>query len=753
MKTLKQALAENSEEQLKQLASWWGIGEPPEEGWKQHYGLFIQRMQDPVAMRFAWEQINDEERKVLHNLITFSASNGVLHDVLHNITRLPEANFEQALATLKQHMLILEEPTTLKYAGAASGSASKQTSKQAKPVATKTTRLSIAKDLQTMALAISNEINAKNFDRASMKLESILSRVGHDRLYEIGRLYGFMMYDYYSRTPTSARLVGQMVQPDVVYYAWEHLDTKTQKLLKWLCENDGIATMQEAREYTGFDNNQLSAIIHTLQQFALAFDVFSDSERKLFVPIELLKNLKKATTQSEIVEDETPPGLLLLEAPPQSVQKADTLVLYDLATILGAMFQQNIEPTQSHRVPKRITNKLVPALQIKLRTQAYYEGDDTVDMLFSVAQEFGLVKRSESTADSIKPKFVQGPQFDGWASMDIVDQTQGLLEYWLAGHPWIDVAGVDVTETDRYYESYYLDIISGRKALVSILNTLTSGQWYSMNSLLRTMKDQNPYVLRPRYAAMGVSGYRNNRDMLANWYKIDGQIILGMLSSSLHEMGLITLGYQRSHIPGDDEPVNPDAFMLTDLASAVLNTKGEPSYTALASNGRSLIVQPSFELLLLQPDLSTVYSLLPFTQVNQIGMASRLMLTRQSVLRGLEAGCNIEQIIKILEEHSQKELPQNVVYTLRDWTKSYKEVSISQVLLIDVPSEAIADEISSSSKFKALGLRRVGSCSIAVDSDTTLQKLRSALEKEGIFVRISGDIISKAPSTSSYRRY
>ncbi|HYX48274.1 MAG TPA: hypothetical protein VE843_00920, partial [Ktedonobacteraceae bacterium] len=236
MKTLKQALAEYSEEQLKQLAAWWGIGDSPEEGWQHHYGLFIQRMQDPIAVRFAWEQINEDERKVLHNLISFSASNGVLHDVLHKITRLPQANFEQALTTLKHHMLILEEPTTIKYAGATSGSSSKQ----AKPAATKTTRLSIAKELFTLLLAISNEINAHNLDRSYMKLENILSRFGQERLYEIARLYGFMLHDYYSRTAPSARLVGQMVQPDVGYYAWEHLDTKTRKLLKWLCENDGV---------------------------------------------------------------------------------------------------------------------------------------------------------------------------------------------------------------------------------------------------------------------------------------------------------------------------------------------------------------------------------------------------------------------------------------------------------------------------------------------------------------------------------
>jgi hypothetical protein len=746
MKTLKQALAEYSEEQLKQLAQWWGIGDAPEEGWRHHYGLLIECMQDPIAARFAWEQITEVERKVLHNLLDFSASNGVLHDVIRNITRLPEANFEQALTTLKQYMLIIEEQTSVKFASATTGSSSKQQ----KPASTQTTKLSIAKELLTPLLSIANEIYATNVDRSQMKLESILAKLNLDRLYEIGRLYGFMLHDYYSRTLPSTRLVGQMVQPDVAFYAWEHLDANTRKLLKWLCENNGDATMQTIREYTGFDNSSLSAAIHTLERFALAFDTFSGTERKLFVPVELLKNLKKAVAQSESVVDEALPGLVPLDTPPQSIRNSETLILYDLATIVGSMFQQNIEPTQSDRVPKRIANKLQSLLQIKQRVQPYTDGDETIDMLFSLAMTLGLVKHSKSSADGIKPRYVQGPLFEKWSLMNVIDQTHSLLEYWLEGHHWIDIAGINFEPSD----SYYLDIIAGRKALITLLCTCTPGRWYSTDSLLRTMKDQDPYVLRPRQAAMGVSGFRSARNMLANWYKSDGEVITGMLSSTLHELGIVTLGYQQPQLAEKDGPVNPDAFMLTDLATTVLETEGEPSYSSvIAANERSLIVQPSFELLLLQPDLPTVYSLLPFAQVNQIGIVSRLTLTRNSVLRGLEAGRNIEQIIKILEEHSQKELPQNVVYTLRDWTKAYKEATISQVLLLDVPSEAIANEICSSPKLSAFGLRKIAPCVIAADSNASLSDLRRALDKEGIVVRISGDIVSKSTMASTYRRY
>src|SRR5437667_8629141 len=143
MKTLKQALGEYSEEQLGQLAQWWGIGDTPEEGWRHQHGLLIQRMQDPTAVRFAWEQLSEDERKVLHNTLNFSASSGALHDVILKITRLPEANFEKALATLKQYMLLLEEQTVIKTAGALKSSVSRQE----KPPARLTTKLSIANEL------------------------------------------------------------------------------------------------------------------------------------------------------------------------------------------------------------------------------------------------------------------------------------------------------------------------------------------------------------------------------------------------------------------------------------------------------------------------------------------------------------------------------------------------------------------------------------------------------------------------------
>ena len=209
--------------------------------------------------------------------------------------------------------------------------------------------------------------------------------------------------------------------------------------------------------------------------------------------------MKKAVAQSESVEEEALPGLVTLDTPPQSIRNGETVILYDLATIVGAMFQQNIEPTQSDRVPKRIANKLQSLLQIKQRVQPYTDGDETIDMLFSIATTLGLVKHSKSSADGIKPRYVQGPLFEKWSLMNVIDQTHSLLEYWLEGHHWIDIAGINFDPSD----SYYLDIIAGRKAIIELLCTCTPGRWYSMDSLLRTMKDHDPICTAPSAGSIG----------------------------------------------------------------------------------------------------------------------------------------------------------------------------------------------------------------------------------------------------------
>lgn len=424
----------------------------------------------------------------------------------------------------------------------------------------------------------------------------------------------------------------------------------------------------------------------------------------------------------------------LQEAPTISLQDEGQL-LYDLAIIVGATYQQAIEPTQAGKVPKRLANKIFPLLHGS-RPGYYGDDDHYLDMLFLIALHLELVSLVTNTGQ--KARYMPGPQLATWAGLQPYEQVRLLLNLWWGSSNgfWSDVAGVDY-RPDNF--SYYMNMHYARKTLVEyIVQECQFGQWYTLEALLQHIKERNPMLLRTTNDYHGSTAYIR-RMVLANWEHSDSQVIAGILASSLYELGMVTLGYQAG---GDEEQNNIYAFQLTNLAAVVLGANPMAEEPPAEPLQRPLLVQPNFELLLLHPDFPTLYQLLPFVKVEQIEMVSRLTLTQESVRRGVEAGWGVERSLHILRTVSQKDLPQNVLYTMQDWAKFYKDATVSQVLLLEVSSEAVADEICASAKFRALGLRRLGPCAILIGGQVSVQVLRTTLEKEGVILRVQGDILT-----------
>ena len=446
-----------------------------------------------------------------------------------------------------------------------------------------------------------------------------------------------------------------------------------------------------------------------------------------------------------------------LEGEPAIVHEAQGQLLYDLAIVINAVYQMVIEPTQAGSVPKRLANKIFPLLHGS-RPTYYEETDYYLDMVFSLANSLDLIRLQERLGQ--KDRYMPGPRLGEWTRMEAFEQTRRLLELWQKAldRSWSDIAGVNY-RPDNYGFGYSIESLSARQGLLEYLTEhCQPGKWYALAPLLQTIQTLQPLLLREHSRYTIYTNARNRKEVLSNWEHNDGEIITGMLSSSLHELGLVTLGYQSEVAEGDiTESKNPDAFQFTPLAAQALwKTDASAEQEVSAERPRTLIVQPNFELLLLQPDYPTLYKLLPFVKVNQVELVSRLTLTQESVRRGVEAGFGVEQTLHTLQACSQKELPQNVLYTLQDWGRLYKDATVSQVILLEVGSEAIADEICASPKLRSLELRRLGPAAIALGGQVSLQVLRTTLEKEGIILHIQGDILNAreftSASTSGYGR-
>ncbi len=748
--SMRKLLQGRTEEEASQLAAIWGITETPADGWLSDAEQLGEQMQDLISTRFAWESLSALAQEILHQVIAYEVTDGIPTGDLQTLVEASESEFAAALEELNHCLMLVEEKPGTKVKHRLEARGAKIT-----PV------LAIPRDLCGAVGAIAHEVYDPAGDRSKMTLIELLKTYDSTKLQEINQLYSstshnaYYNYSIYSTQDMARSLTGKLVQSSMVEFAWSKLDATTQKLCRWLCQHEGNASVQQARAELGLDNATLSVSLHLLEDYALVFDTFSGSQRRIFVGrgiYKVLHHLVEELDQLLKYEQQQPSGLRILTEPPTVVREAECLALYDLAIIIGSTYQQPIEPTQAGYIPKRIANKLIPLLHTS-RMDSYGEEDRYLDILFRAARQLDLLQLVENVGQ--KPRFMPGDELSAWAAAGLVDQTRQLLDLWWnpANYFWSDVAGANFRPSEL---GFPVEMRTARQLLLQHLQkTCKPGTWYTLKSFLANIKETNYLFLHPnpRQSGFGYSNSQIRRVALSQWDQTDGEIITGLLASSLYEFGLVSLGYAESATP-DKKPVNPIAFKLTALAARIFEQEMEGADEELASyeSGRTLIVQPNFELLLLRPDYSTLYRLLPFTKIGQIGMVSRLNLTQESVRRGVEAGWSLERIQKTLQELSQKELPQNVFYTLQDWGKLYKDIAISQILLLEVTNESTADEILASAKFHSLELRRLGPCALAVGGQITFQVLRTALEKEGLIVRIQGDILSPRDALISYGR-
>jgi hypothetical protein len=199
----------------------------------------------------------------------------------------------------------------------------------------------------------------------------------------------------------------------------------------------------------------------------------------------------------------------------------------------------------------------------------------------------------------------------------------------------------------------------------------------------------------------------------------------------------VALGYDEEDVPPAGAERNPTSFLLTELGAEVLHSDLSASVQPAS---RSLVVQPNFQVLLMEPYMPALYWLARFAALDQVGRVSRFTFTREALARGLASGATIDEVLAFLEHHCQKALPQNVVFTLRDWARQVREAAFAppEPRLIEVADEKTAGEMVKSPKLRAFRLRLAGPRAVAVPPETSLRDLWRALERSGYAKFLSG---------------
>lgn len=630
MKTLSAILADEPLTSLRALARWWGTEVPDQDG--EEVRLRLERaMRDTIASRFVWEQLHDAERRVLFAILGPSARNWVPIEALAERAHLVDAQIQSVLARLVEEKLIIME-TARVQAGELVGQRvtfygyvvprNTQAPIEEKVIAY------VPTELATGLYTTGRELFVPHADRSLMTLDDLLMPYRQGDLDQIGRRFGLTLQAYYSRNEVRAAMAENLQQAEAVRYALARVEPLLRETYEWLRERNGRGTLADLREQFGLADPALSALLHALEEYALAFDGFSrddgDVQRILFIPNETLANLRRAE-----VRPQSKVGLVT-RAEPRAVLPGDTPVLWDLAVLVATSQHQEIELTRAGSLPKRAAQRLLPLLTGPRARRGDDEALGYVELLKVEAQDLGLLA-APSPARRVRGRLTPGAKLESWARHDLVMQARRLLRRWPMDRWWTDLPGANYHE----WMAFYLEVPIAREAVLKLLRTCTPGVWYSLESFRATIRGDDPYVLRPSQRYAGESGFKLADDLRAQWEHTDGELIAGMFRSTLHELGIVALGYDRESVPAAGEEVNPDAFLLTELGAEVLTSELSASQQP---SSRSMVVQPNFQVLLMEPFMPGLYGLLRFASLEQVGRVSRFTLTREALERALAAG-------------------------------------------------------------------------------------------------------------------
>lgn len=133
----------------------------------------------------------------------------------------------------------------------------------------------------------------------------------------------------------------------------------------------------------------------------------------------------------------------------------------------------------------------------------------------------------------------------------------------------------------------------------------------------------------------------------------------------------------------------PVLELLRETQASAAALQPEPAPPAPAT-GR-LIVQPSYTVLALPPlDDPTLRRLHEFAEPVRVAEIGEFKLTQSALFNAVERGAALHEIVAFLEERSGGALPQNVRYSLEQWSRAFEQVQvIVNAALMDGPPELI----------------------------------------------------------------
>ncbi|MHC4942452.1 MAG: helicase-associated domain-containing protein [Planctomycetota bacterium] len=377
-------------------------------------------------------------------------------------------------------------------------------------------------------------------------------------------------------------------------------------------------------------------------------------------------------------------------------------LISDISSFLSFVSHNRIRLTLGGSIYRTAIKKVMDSFILKDKTE--FEQDDIFNYIYSFCLGNRMIQRKGDRNLSLT---VKGK---AWDHQQLERKLFRLLSF--AFEEW-----------ESGEDQFHLPTL--KKMFVDAVKGLQINRWYDVMYL--------PFKCRNEYLALLEKN--NIRDAFQNRYQYTqntsmretvqlAHSLFNWLRSRFYLLGLVDLGFRDGKVA---------AMKLTTLGAKAL---GIAISADMEYEQNPLIVNPDFEVILFQDGDS--YDLI--TQLDKFAVRTKsdntyhFKITSSSVEKAVAEDMTSSEILTLLSENSRVGIPQNVIYSIKEWAEKVKFVQVRQATLLRGRNKEVIDRIIQSGELKEVIVERLSPIVLVVSADIDSEMLGKSLERLGVFL-------------------
>ncbi len=327
---------------------------------------------------------------------------------------------------------------------------------------------------------------------------------------------------------------------------------------------------------------------------------------------------------------------------------------------------------------------------------------------------YGFARRERLIESTGERTFALTAGGRDWEPRDLEDKLKALLDH-------------AIEERDLVGEAYHQ--VRMRRILMRLLKRVEPLVWYDLmyvpflarNTYLCSL-DENEVeeYFAARYQGASHAAPDDIQRMAWN--------LVAWVRQRLHILGIVDLGY--------DKAGRPVAMRLTRIGARLLGVvDGTPESLPLVGN---LIVTPDFEVVLFPTgdDGELIHDLDRFCTRETQSSVLHFRISEKSVQRALNEGLYLKRILAVLENHSRTPVPQNVLYSVRDWAVRAGMLTLGRDHVVRGENVELLKRFHADPGVRPLVRAVLDEKRVAMKSNATLRRTQSLLRELGYLVEL-----------------